>query len=264
MGKLSKTKHKLHNEALELVRQDEPLTMTEKEFVIENYKPYAEHNVTETNAFFTPLHLAIATTVEMPNPDEYNKPVRILDICAGIGLLSFAYYHHSGHRCNMDDIEMVCVELEPEYIEVGKKILPEATWIQGNIMDNDTIEQLGKDFDCFISNPPFMKMGNYKGTYTVSIIGMSMAEYGVMIVPQGNCPFDYSGQPFYEETYNRDYNKFEDKELIKFSASCVDTEEVLDDNDDPIKWDNVNITTEIVIVEDLVENPRALTKAEMT
>ena len=264
MGKLSKTKHKLHNEALDLVRLDRLLTMPEKEFVIENYKPHAEHNVTETNAFFTPLHLAIATTVEMPNPNEYDRPVRILDICAGIGLLSFAYYHYSGHRCSWDDVEMVCVELEPEYIEVGKKILPEATWIQGDIMDNDTLEKMGTEFDCFISNPPFMKMGNYKGTYTVSTIGMKKAEYGVMIVPQCNCPFDYSGQPFYEPKHNRDYNKFEDAELIKFSASCVDTSEVLDDNDDPIQWDNVSVVTEIVIVEDLVENPKALTEAKYT
>jgi hypothetical protein len=240
MAKIAKNKLKLHNEALDLVRLERDLTMTEKEFVLANYKPYAEHNVTATNAFFTPLELAMAATVEMPAPYDYENNVKVIDLCAGIGMLSFAYYHYSGFRSGF--IDLVCVELEAEYVEVGKKILPEATWIHGSILDIDT-EKLGQ-FDCFISNPPFMKLGDYKGTYTTSKIGMSLAEYGVIIVPQSNCPFRYSGQVQYTEEDNKDYNKFKAAEDIIYSSSCIDTESI-----DDMKWDNVNITTEVVIVD---------------
>jgi len=241
MAKLAKNKLKLHNEALDLVRLERDLTMTEKEFVLANYKPYANHNVTATNAFFTPLELAIAATVEMPAPYDYAKNVKVIDLCAGIGMLSFAYYHYSGYR--PDFIDLVCFELEEEYVEVGKKILPEATWIQGSILDAELIESLGK-FDCFISNPPFMKLGDYKGTYTTSKIGISLAEYGIVIVPQCNCPFESSGKNQYKVVFNADYNKFLIKEGISFSSSCIDTESI-----DDLKWDNVNVTTEVVIVD---------------
>ncbi len=244
MAKITKRKLKLHDEALTLVRLDRDLNITEKEFVLEHYKPYATHNVTETNAFFTPLDLAMAATIEMPCPDEYPQAVRVVDLCAGVGMLSFAYYHYSGY--NTRNVEIVCIELEEEYIEVGKKILPEATWIQGSILDID-IESLGK-FDCFISNPPFMKLGDYKGTYTTSKIGMSLAEYGVVIVPQCNCPFHYSGRTQYAEVDNQEYNKFEAAEGIRYSISSIDTESI-----DDLKWDDVNVTTEVVIVDNLVE-----------
>ncbi len=241
MAKITKRKLKLHDEALELVRLERDLTMTEKEFVLENYKPYATHNVTETNAFFTPLELAIAATAEMPAPYDYENNVKVIDLCAGIGMLSFAYYHYSGFRS--DFIDLVCVELDAEYVEVGKKILPEATWIQGSIMDTELIESLGK-FDGFISNPPFMKLGDYKGTYTTSKIGMSIAAYGVVIVPQRNCPFEYSGKNQFAKVNNRDYDKFLEAEGISYSASCIDTETI-----DDLKWDDVNVTTEVVIVD---------------
>jgi len=240
MAKITKRKLKLHEEALDLVRLDRDLTMTEKEFVLENYKPYANHNVTETNAFFTPLELAMAATIEMPDPNEWASPVRIIDLCAGIGMLSFAYKHYSGY--NTREVELVCVELEEEYVEVGKKILPEATWIHGSILDLDTVG-LGS-FACFISNPPFMKLGDYKGTYTTSKVGMGLARYGVIIVPQGNCPFEYSGRNQFKEVDNRDYNKFLKAEGVSYSASCIDTESI-----DDLKWDDVNVTTEVVIVD---------------
>ena len=76
-------------------------------------------------------------------------------------------------------------------------------------------------FDCFISNPPFMKMGQYKGTYNAAQLGMEVSKYGVMIVPQCNCPFRYSGQNQYTEEYNRDYNKFEEKNLTLRSGKNI-------------------------------------------
>lgn len=246
MAKISKIKLKLHQEALSLVRSDKELTMREKEFILENYKPDATHNVTSTNAFFTPMILAQSATIEMPNPDEYDKPVRILDLCAGVGMLSFAYYHYSGYDTR--NVEIVCIEIEKEYVEVGKRILPEATWIQSDIMDK-SLDKL-EEFDCFISNPPFMKIGPYKGTYTTSYIGMTKAKYGVVIVPQNNCPFIYSGKNQYKEVMNRDYNHFSDMTNIRFASSCIDTDTIED-----LRWDNVKIVTEVVIVDFLEKLP---------
>ena len=120
--------------------------------------------------------------------------------------------------------------------------MPEATWIHGSILDLDTVG-LGS-FACFISNPPFMKLGDYKGTYTTSKVGMGLARYGVIIVPQGNCPFEYSGRNQFKEVDNRDYNKFLKAEGVSYSASCIDTESI-----DDLKWDDVNVTTEVVIVD---------------
>jgi hypothetical protein len=258
MAKLSTMNSKNHQQAMDLVNIERPLTMTEKEFVLANYKPHAEHDVRKLQAFFTPMELAIAATIEMPNPDEYGRKIKVLDLCAGVGMLSFAYFHYSGMRLNTDNVELVCVEMTDEFIEVGKKVLPEATWIKADMFNLGHSVEIDTDFDCFISNPPYSIMGKSqilvgrRGAFLAGQIGMNFSEYGVMIILQNDCPFEYSGRDNYKETYNKDYQKVEDKALIRFAPSCVDTESVLDDNDEQVKWDGVKVKTEIVIVDSLV------------
>ena len=262
MAKMSAAQDKNHHEAMELVNLERPLTMTEKEFVLANYKPHAEHNVRKLQAYFTPLELGIAATIEMPSPAEKTSgKIKILDLCAGIGMLSFSYLHYSGLAVNADNTELVCVEMTEELARVGKRILPEATWIVADMFnlgnknsDNYYNVEIDDDFDCFISNPPFSRFGpshlvGRKGCYITAQIGLQFCEYGVMIVPKCNCPFEYSGRDNHKIVDNREYTTFSDKAKIEFKPSCVDTASVLDDNDEPVKWDDVNVDTEIVIVD---------------
>src|ERR1700760_3262460 len=76
---------------------------------------------------------------------------RVIDLCAGIGSLAFAYYHRDAFRRG-NGLEIVCVEQNFDYVAVGRKVLPEATWILANVLELPA--RLGK-FDCASANPPF-------------------------------------------------------------------------------------------------------------
>ncbi|MEM6617579.1 MAG: hypothetical protein AAF619_13740, partial [Pseudomonadota bacterium] len=53
--------------------------------------------------------------------------------------------------CGTRETELVCVEINPAFVEIGKKMIPEATWICADVFDVLDIE-LGH-FDCAVSNP---------------------------------------------------------------------------------------------------------------
>ncbi|MCG2611501.1 methyltransferase [Flavobacterium sp. SM15] len=194
MAKLTKQQIKQHNQAVEYLQKDE-LTFDEKLFVFENWNEGANNNNAEAGAFFTPFGLARDFGIEM------YRNAKTIDLCAGIGMLSFIAYHYYG--CT----DITCVELNANYVEVGKKLLPEANWINASIFDY-------KEFGHFkqaISNPPFGKIKTglptdlnlkYKGSefdlMTIDIASQ-IADYGVFILPQASTPFLYSGQPFYQD-----------------------------------------------------------------
>jgi hypothetical protein len=51
-----------------------------------------------------------------------------MDLCASVGTLAYAVRRH--HPFDQDaDFDITCVEANPDYITVGKKILPHARWI---------------------------------------------------------------------------------------------------------------------------------------
>jgi predicted RNA methylase len=122
---------------------------------------------------------------------------------------------------------LTCVEINPAYVEVGKKILPKATWICGSIFDVVP----GGYFDCAISNPPF---GNIKtgrdndglGGFEFSAIkrASQLAKRGVFILPQMSTPFKYSGNSHYEETMPNKVKSFIEKTGIEYEFNCgIDT-----------------------------------------
>lgn len=113
MAKLTKEEIKKHNAAIDLLQKDK-LTYDEKLFVYENWNEGATSVNSEAGAFFTPFNLANDFGLEI------YRDGNVIDLCAGIGMLSFIAYHHN--RC-----KVTCVELNPTYYEVGKKLLPEAT-----------------------------------------------------------------------------------------------------------------------------------------
>jgi type I restriction-modification system DNA methylase subunit len=211
MAKLTKDEVKRHNEALRILEK-EKLTYDEKVYVYENWNEGAESMNSKYGAFFTPFDFANDFNLEVFHGNDR----KIIDLCAGIGMLSFTAYHHCDRH---ERPQITCVELNPDYAEVGKKLLPEANWIVGSVTDKELIESLGH-YDQCISNPPFGKISHpedvkdwlkYKGAefeFKVMEIASKVSDYGTFIVPQGSTPFRFSGAPFYVDYQNRCKNDY--------------------------------------------------------
>lgn len=194
MAKLTKPQAKAHAEAEAILKQDR-LSDDDRLFVIENWQESARHINSIAGAFFTPWGLARDFAIEV-------GPGRIIDLCAGMGTLSLACFWRVNGWGSCDKItEIVCVEANPDYAAVGRKLLPEARWIVGDVFNLPA--DLGH-FDTAISNPPF---GAIKRTasaprftgqqFEMHVIDTAsdFADHGVFIVPQGSAPFRYSACP---------------------------------------------------------------------
>jgi predicted RNA methylase len=173
MGRLSKSEYAAHRQAEEYLLKD-VLTYNEKWFVLENYQESANHVNGFTGAFFTPVGLAKELAVICEN-----RPT--IDLCAGIGVLSFMAYHMTGVK------DITCVEINPEYLKVGKKILPEAKWILGDITDDEFMKSLGK-FYISISNPPF---GNIAKNSSIGHLKYRLPNFELMAVEIASRVSDY-------------------------------------------------------------------------
>lgn len=195
MGKLTKAEIKAHNRAKDLLSLDRDLTQDEIFQVIDGWHEGASHSNAAHSAFFTPYELAMHLALEAPGRG------RILDLCSGIGILSLAIRMHNEQTPG--DIEFTLVELNPDYCDVARKLLPHATVICGSIFDEETIRKVGDNFDFVVSNPPFgannTAIGNgprYRGKmceYSVIDIASDLASAGAFILPQNSAPFRLSG-----------------------------------------------------------------------
>lgn len=235
MARLSKQQTKLHQQALDLVHSDAVLTFEQKEFILGNYQG---DGIGSTGAFFTPEGLAWDFSIDSASTG------RCLELCAGIGRLSFSQYirHKPEH--------ITCVELNPEYCQIGQRILPEAQWICMDALQYVSEER----FDVVYGNPPFGKIktsdaltGSYKGSefeYKVIQHGSTLADYGIWIVPQGSAGFVYSGVRCYERRESSKYAKFTNETGYVLEAGCgIDTSIYRD------QWHGTNVLCEVVTVE---------------
>jgi len=102
----------------------------------------ATHENGAAGAFFTPFDLACDFALD-------GAGRRVIDLCAGIGVLSYIIHHRSkwGERL----AEITCVEINPRYVVVGQKLLPQARWIVADVFDWRTLD-LGR-YDVAIANP---------------------------------------------------------------------------------------------------------------
>jgi len=237
MAKLTKEQRKLHQQAEDILKKD-VLTTSEKEFVFENWNEAAHHNIGMAGAFFTPFNLALDFAFDVGG-------LRIIDLCAGIGVLAYAAKLRYPHIK-----EIVCIEQNYDYVAIGRKLLPEATWIHADVFDWKELN-LGT-FDCAISNPPFGKVkrsGNgykYKGQefeYHVISIASQLAREGVFIVPQMSSSFRYSARRNYERVEGRG-SDFEN--LMGFS---METGAGVDTSFYAKEWKNGAPVTEIVTID---------------
>lgn len=212
--KLTRSESNSHARCMELLKQ-ETLTDDEKEFILINFHEGANNDNSSAGAFFTPVQMAFEFAFEAVSGYYSDiKKLRIIDLCAGIGCLSYAVATRLRHT----NFELVCVEYNHSYYEVGKRIVPEAKWINGDATDLDMLKELGQ-FDICISNPPFGNVAtlkgketpNYKGSdaeYKIIDIASCISDYGVFLIPQGSSGFAYSGQRNFERQESSKYKRF--------------------------------------------------------
>lgn len=246
--KLSKPQIRAHESACALLDK-ERLTYEEKLYVYDNWYPSYSNQIGKIASFFTPIELASTVGLAM---DGCNT---VVDLCAGIGILSFLRYHQT-LTWERREIKVTCIENNPEFVSAGKKLFPEANWILGDVLDEDLIKSLGR-FRCAISNPPYgnIKTGNNKSNwfgysgnefeFKVISVASKIADYGVFILPQGSAPFVYSGRSRGAELYHSDkYQRWSQQTGMDLQMCIgIDTAEFKDD------WKGTSILTEVADIE---------------
>lgn len=239
MTKLTKQQSKLHLQAMDLVHSDQALTWDERKFILDHYFEAQGQLNALAGAFFTPFGLARDLSIELDG-GVLDGSGSVVDLCAGIGMLSFA--------CEYKGLDITCVEFCPEYVAVGRRVVPSAHWIEADVFTAD----LGRHTFA-ISNPPFgaIKGDKFAGKYTggqfeykVIERASTIAEYGVFILPQMSTPFRYSGEPFYREDEGDKPRKFREQTGIVMQPSCgIDTALYRGE------WKGVNPICEVVCCE---------------
>lgn len=236
MARVTKKESQLHLKVMELVHSDRALTEDDKEFIFNNYK---DDGIGATGAFFTPEMLAWDFILDAGCSDD------CIELCAGIGRLS--YYQFIRNKPS----HITCVELNPEYVLIGKRVLPQAEWITGDALQYTP----DRFYRVAYGNPPFGKIntsGAYTGRYTGSEFEYKIIDrareyssYGVWIVPQGSAGFKYSGHTYYDRSIqSAKYTKFEkDTGLILHPGVGIDTSIYRD------QWNGTKVTCESVLVD---------------
>lgn len=252
MSKLTKAQARAHAAACELLTQDR-LSDDDRWFVLENWQESATHINSTAGAFFTPLMLARDFAIECGGFRS------VIDLCAGIGTLAFMVrartFPNSLKR-------IVCVEKNPDYIAVGRKLVPEAEWIEGDVF---ALPDLGR-FDMAVANPPFGATARtngaprYKGRpfeYHVIDAASGIADFGVFIIPQMSAPFEYSGRQSYQWRPGSEYERFNRETGIELGPNCgIDCSVYRGD------WRGVAPAVEIVVT-DFIEARRTRSAGDL-
>ncbi|MFE9328353.1 methyltransferase [Nocardia sp. NPDC052278] len=224
MAKLTRQAEQAHRQACQLVNLHRDLSEDEKQFVLDNYQESTNPAQVLDGAFFTPSKLALHLEMEVSGP-------RIIDLCAGIGHLAFAcrntiWEEHGGKPQR----QLVCVERNPDFVQVGRKIVPEAIWRCADVL---TLRPNFRPFDCAISNPPYGRhirratdAPGYDGSlfeYHVITAAARLARFGTFLVPQTSAPFDFSGVTFRRDNPSLDYHYFTRTTGIVLDGTSTDT-----------------------------------------
>jgi len=223
--KFSKKDLALQKKVDEVLLKDN-LTFEDKEFIYQDFNPGSISDVTTHSAYFTPLDLAYDFALFA---GRYGTCV---DMCAGIGILSFCARIRDTQEKNISN--QICIERNPDYIKIGKTLLPEAIWIEGDIFDkaiwDGIIAKYGK-IDSIVSNPPFGKVTKtgadrswlkYKGA-DLDIAAIEVALKNStdvsMLLPKSSVSFRYSGRPYFEEVECKKIIKLKEDTGMKFTMT---------------------------------------------
>lgn len=250
MGKMSKRELAQHREAMALIEAGRKLSLDEMRFAFEHYHEAADSNQTAASAFFTPCDMASDLELEMPSHGTF------VDLCAGIGRLAYfagGQWRYEPHQYD----RIVCVEINPRFVEIGRKLLPEAEWICGDVLDPAVIRQVGQ-VDFAISNPPF---GNttrsphsaprYKGKdfdLAVMDVAATLAPSCWAIVPEDRARWDRRGTKRYSKRAEI-FSKATGLEIHRFSSVCPEYHRD--------EWRGVKPSVEIVGFGELFEEERS-------
>lgn len=245
MPKLSKQDAARHLEALALVDADRDLTHDERLFIIENYRPDATNLNGLTGAFFTPYGLAR----EMAIMFGCNYPATVIDLCAGIGTLSRAYLD-TDHEVR----RLICIEINPEYVKVGRRLVPEADWIQASIYDVLPWKTERPRLDLALTNPPFGSVRTAQvGTglpteLQVVDLGLMTADRVAAILPPASAGHYYSGRQGYRDLAGTDQGRHYDALAARWPGlervySSIDTAFYAD------QWKGVKPAVELIAFE---------------
>ncbi|WP_370973965.1 hypothetical protein [Amycolatopsis sp. cg9] len=255
MAKLTYEQERLHAQACQLIDLDRDLTEEERAFVLDHWRASSTARSASDRAHFTPAGLARDLSLHVGGD-------RIIDLAAGIGRLAFhcrdlwARWPHTGP-------ELVCIERNPEYVRVGRRVMPEARWICADIMTLPALREDIGEFDYAISNPPYGPIpraveatSGYRGRrfeYHAIALAAMVARRGVFLIPQVAAPFRYSGVPRYEtDAGDAEYRKFVAATGIELEANCgIDTTQYQQD------WHDVDPLVEIVRADFTTREPAA-------
>lgn len=235
MGKITKQQIKYHEQTEEMLwGGDKKLTYDEVAFCLEHWDPRAlvGKQVANNQAYFTPLPLALDAFRHVGGDGR-----QVVDIGAGIGRLAYAVL--CANWWDRRQVRVTAVELNAEYVTVGRRLLPEVTWVQGDMYDVALWQSL-PCFDEAISNPPFGQVLTdcdtgwigYRGPagLMAAAIGLQVARLGVaMILPQMQTPFRYSGAPSGSNVYTDNHTGYLKRFLAQRPA---------------LEWHHISLDTE--------------------
>lgn len=211
MATLTYEQERRHTQACRLIDLPRDLTEEERAFVLDHWRASFTARSASDRAHFTPAGLARDMSLHIIGN-------RVIDLAAGIGRLAF-HCRDPQARPRGSEPEIVCIERNPAYVRVGRRVVPEARWICADIM---TLPQMREDlgeFDYAISHPPYGAIpravdvtSGYRGRrfeYHAIALAALVARRGVFLIPQVAAPLRHSGVPRFEPgSGDAEYRKF--------------------------------------------------------
>jgi hypothetical protein len=116
--KIPKTELKRQNELLALLKSDKKLTEDQIEQIYEEWNPAVIDSISMNGVYFTPNGLC-RDVVAMAQVRGH-----VVEIAAGIGGLAYWAKQYDTYPQRVKSI--TCIEINPQFVEIGKRLLPEA------------------------------------------------------------------------------------------------------------------------------------------